>query len=75
MYTSLNLDQMEINEKFLIMEQIWENLSTNAMAQGFTPKWHLDLLENREKKAEEGSALFSDLTDVKTRLQKFANEN
>lgn len=44
MHAAFNLDQMEIDEKFLIMEQIWENLSADAMEQGFTPKWHMDIL-------------------------------
>ena len=75
MQATFNLDQMEIDEKFLIMEQLWEDLSANAMAQGFSPKWHLDILADRERKVQDGTATFHNISDVKKRLQKLANEN
>ena len=75
MQTSLNLDQMAIDEKFMILEQIWENLSANATAQGFSPKWHMDILAERERRVEEGTATFHDISEVKKRLQKLANAN
>jgi len=75
MQTSLNLDQLPIDEKFMILEQIWENLSANATAQGFSPKWYMDILAERERSVEEGSATFHDISKVKKRLQKLTNEN
>jgi len=75
MHAAFNLDQMEIDEKFLIMEQIWENLSANARVQGFTPKWHMDILADRERKVQDETATFQDISDLKKRLQKLANKN
>ncbi len=75
MQDSLNLEEMKIDEKFLIMEQIWESLSANATEQGFTPEWHLDKLSDREERVRKGTATFDDISKVKERLQKLANEN
>jgi len=71
---TLQLDQMPVSEKFLMMERLWENLSQEASNNGFTPKWHIEILNERERRVESGESNFSSLTDVKNRLHAFVNK-
>ena len=66
----LELNQMLIYEKFLMMEQLWESMSKDAQNSGFSPSWHFDVLDAREKRVAEGKATFSNLSEAKKRLQK-----
>ena len=75
MRLSLELNQMATTDKFLIMEELWQDLSSNAHEQGFSPKWHLNILDHRELNIKNGKSIFSSITEVKTRLHKLANEN
>ena len=70
MTAPLNYDKMPIQDKFIMLEELWENMSHNATANGFTPKWHLDILSSREKQVEDSELHFSNLEDVKKRLEK-----
>lgn len=70
MSVALNYEQMEISEKFTILEQLWENMSHDAEQNGFTPQWHLDELNKREKNIKNGISTFSDLEEARSRLQK-----
>jgi len=67
---SLNYDQMAISEKFILLEELWENMSCDANQKGFTSEWHLEVLSQREINIQEGKSTFSDLEDAKSRLQK-----
>jgi len=66
----LNYDEIPMQEKFIIMEKLWENMSHQAEDNGFTPEWHLDVLANREKNIQSSQSTFSDLESAKKRLQK-----
>ena len=44
MRLSLDIKNMNITDKFIILEQLWEDMSKNVDEDGFTPKWHLDTL-------------------------------
>ena len=70
MTAPLNYDEIPMQEKFIIMEELWENMSHQAEDNGFTPDWHLDVLANREKKIQNSQSTFSDLESAKERLQK-----
>jgi len=70
MTVPLNYDEIPMQEKFIIMEELWENMSHQAEDNGFTPDWHLDVLANREKKIQNSQSTFSDLESAKERLQK-----
>jgi len=70
MSVSLNYEQMAISEKFIILEELWENMSHDAGQNGFTPQWHLDELSKREQSIENSTSTFSDLEEAKSRLQK-----
>lgn len=71
---NLNLAQMPMSEKFLMMEQLWEDLSKQATDNGFTPTWHINILNEREAKVLGGESTFSSLSDAKKRLQSFVNK-
>ena len=73
MSVSLNYEQMGISEKFTILEQLWENMSHDAEQNGFTPQWHLDELNKREKNIKNGISTFSDLEEARSRLQKLVD--
>jgi len=70
MTAPLNYDEIPMQEKFIIMEELWENMSHQAEDNGFTPNWHLDVLANREKNILNSQSTFSDLESAKERLQK-----
>jgi hypothetical protein len=66
--------QMPYNEKFIIMEQLWDELTIKSEDNNFTPKWHIDKLNKREERVKNSEAIFSDINDVKNRLKKTINE-
>ena len=70
MTAPLNYDKIPIQDKFIMLEELWENMSHNATENGFTPEWHLDILSSREKQIENSESHFNDLKDVKERLEK-----
>lgn len=70
MSVSIDYSQMPMSEKFVMLEELWENMSRDATQNGFTPKWHLDELEKREENIKKSKSTFSDLEDAKNRLQK-----
>jgi len=51
------------------MEDLWQNLSQNADNNGFSPQWHLDVLEQREQGIKTGEYKFSPLSEAKIRLK------
>ena len=70
MTAPLNYDEIPMQEKFIILEELWENMSHNAEDSGFTPQWHLDVLASREEGINSSQSNFSDLEEAKSRLQK-----
>lgn len=70
MITALNYNEISMQEKFIMIEELWQSLSHNAQDKGFTPDWHLDVLAHREEKLKSCESSFSDLESVKARLQK-----
>ena len=65
----LNLEAMSTSEKFMAMEELWEDMSKNINADELTPQWHLDILDEREKRVQSGEAIFYDFKETKKRLQ------
>ncbi len=70
MSVSIDYSQMLMSEKFVMLEELWENMSHDATQNGFTPQWHLDELRQREKNIKNSKSTFSDLEDAKNRLHK-----
>ena len=64
----LNLKNMNINEKFIAMEELWEDISKNINTAELTPNWHIDILDELERKEENGTLKFSSLEQSKERL-------
>lgn len=64
----LNLENMKINEKIIAMEEIWCDLSQNIDIDELTPKWHIDVLNNRELRVQKNQAKFYDLDDIRKEL-------
>lgn len=60
---TLNIENMNIQEKFLAMEQIWSSLKDENIKE-LTPDWHLDILEDRENKTD-----FIDIEESKKALK------
>jgi hypothetical protein len=71
MQLSLDIKNLSLNDKFIILEELWEDMSKNVDENRFTPQWHLDTLTQREKSIKNGSSKFSTLDDVKKRLTMF----
>lgn len=67
MQNLLNIEQLNTSEKFIVMEQLWDSLSTTN-ANELTPNWHLEVLKNRELKAS-NSDNFIDIEDSKKLLK------
>ena len=60
---TLNIENMNIEEKFLAMEQIWSSLKDENIKE-LTPNWHLDILKDRENKTD-----FIDFEEAKKSLR------
>ncbi len=75
MLEAVNLEKLSITDKFLMMEEIWKDLSKCSAANGFSPQWHYDVLEKREKKIADGEMKFSPLSEAKERLRNLTYEN
>lgn len=73
MQLSTEIKQMNMSDKFAMMEMLWDDMSQNISHSGFTPQWHLDILEKREKDISNKDATFHDIADVKERLLKKYN--
>jgi len=72
----LNLKNMTTAQKFMAMEELWEDMSKNVSSDELTPQWHLDILDEREQEVKNGTAIFQNFDDVKLELnQMFNNEN
>lgn len=67
MQNLLIVEQLTTSEKFIMMEQLWDSLSTTN-ANELTPNWHLEVLKNRELKAS-NSDNFIDIEDSKKLLK------
>jgi len=64
----LNLESMTTAQKFMAMEELWEDMSRNVDTDELTPQWHLDILDEREKEVQSGEAKFENFDDVKKEL-------
>ena len=53
MSAALPLDQMSTEEKLIAMEELWADLSRNQ-EQFESPRWHEEVLKEREERVKEG---------------------
>ena len=68
MELALPLDQMTTAEKLRALEEIWENLCRTPNEVP-TPSWHADVLQDREKRIQQGSSQFVDWSEAKQRIR------
>ncbi len=71
MEVTLPLDQMTTTEKLRALEQIWENLCRTPNEVP-SPSWHADVLQDREKRIQQGSSQFVDWSEAKERIRDLA---
>ena len=43
----MNTKQLNMTNKFILLEQLWDDLSQNVEDDRFTPNWHLEIGQNR----------------------------
>jgi hypothetical protein len=69
MPVTVQLDEMTMPEKLELMEALWADLSLKADALE-SPKWHGEVLEEREKRVASGDARFVDWEEAKADIRK-----
>ena len=67
MATMLQIDQMTLEEKLRAMEALWDDLCQREEDVP-VPQWHKDLLDERERLIEQGTAQFRDWEIAKKRI-------
>ena len=65
----MDTKQLNMTDKFILLEQLWDDMSQNAEDDRFTPNWHLEILNDLEKKEHNNQLEFSNHEDSKIRLQ------
>ncbi len=68
MTVTLPLQEMTVEEKLLVMEEIWDDL-LHASAEIPSPSWHGDVLRARELRVQEGISVYSDWSQAKKRIR------
>lgn len=68
MKVDLPLAEMSVAEKLHAMETLWADLCRNAPEQA-APKWHLEVLEERERRLAAGEEEVLDWEEAKRRLR------
>ena len=71
MATELELEKMTLEEKLRAMEALWADLSRREESIP-VPKWHKDVLDERERLVKEGKARFIDWETAKKQISEAA---
>jgi putative addiction module component (TIGR02574 family) len=64
---TLPLEQMTVEEKLQVMEELWSDLCCNQ-SQVPVPQWHKDILDRREKLIKKGKVALVDWEAAKKRI-------
>jgi len=67
--TTPNLEDMSVEQKLRLMEDLWEDLSRNA-ADLAPPGWHADVLAAREASLEDSQDRFEDWNEARERIER-----
>ena len=62
------IESLTIAEKLLLMERLWEDLSSRPSDVPI-PEWHGDVLSKRQAAVQEGRTSFVDWESAKKRLR------
>jgi len=65
----MDTKKLNMTDKFILLEQLWDDMSQNVNDDRFTPNWHLEILNELEAQEKENQLEFTDFKDVKKRLQ------
>jgi len=68
MSIQLALNEMSMDEKLMLMEQLWEDISRSPGSEA-SPQWHADVLDARTREVEEGRTVFVPWKGAKCRLR------
>lgn len=68
MATAFPIDQLTKIEKLQLIEQLWQDLSTES--EFLSPQWHADILHKTEALVATKQNQFVDWQDAKKQLQK-----
>ncbi len=68
---SINIGRMSKEEKLIIMEKIWEDLSTDDTALE-SPIWHQQELQRTEERLRAGQEKIMDWEEAKKELRKIS---
>jgi hypothetical protein len=73
MKVELPLAEMSVADKLHAMEAIWADLCRNAPEEA-VPDWHLQILEDRERRLAAGQEEVLDWEEAKRRLRQEIHE-
>lgn len=65
--TTAEIKKMSVRDKIILMEEIWDSLCHDE-SEIESPAWHEEILEERRKKIESGTARFVSIDDLKARM-------
>ena len=65
----INLKSMDVEEKIILMERLWNDLINNDDYR--SPEWHEDILIERENRRKNGKEKMFDWEQVRKNLNKF----
>lgn len=68
MTIQLALNEMSMDEKLMLMEQLWDDISSSSGSEA-SPQWHADVLDARMRAVEEGRTVFVSWDGAKCRLR------
>ena len=68
MSLTVDLQKMSVPEKLRLMEEIWQDLCRDQ-SQVPSPKWHGEVLEERDRKIASGEESFVDWETAKRKLR------
>lgn len=67
MTVDINVETLSVAEKVQLLERNWQNFCTHP-CDVRSPEWHLEVLDERRRRLEDGLATLSTWADAKTRL-------
>ena len=69
MHLTIPLEQMSVEEKLQVIEEIWTDLA-GTPENIPSPSWHADVLRAREKRVSEGTSNFLDIAQAKEAVRR-----
>jgi putative addiction module component (TIGR02574 family) len=64
----VELDKLSVAQKLQLMEAIWDDLCRSGR-EIHSPEWHRQVLEARQRRADQDPSLFSDWNQARQRIR------